>query len=167
MKRIKTIILSGTFLFSVLSTQAQVADTASFRVSGEVSNPGKFSIHDINALPRTTVKAKDKEGKEHTYEGTLLSAVLERAGVSFGKELRGKNLVKYILIKARDGYEVVFSLPEVDPEFTDQSILIATRVDGKTLPPGEGLFRLVVPNDKKHARWVRNVSAVRILISEE
>lgn len=82
----------------------------------------------------------------------MLSEILESAGVTLGKNLRGKNLTKYVFVNAADGYEVIFSLPEIDPEFTDNVILLAYQVDGKSLAANEGPFRLVVPKDKKHAR---------------
>ena len=78
-----------------------------------------------------------------------------------------QNLVKYILVQAVDGYEVLFSLPEIDPEFTNQTVLLATKVDGKALANGEGPFRIIVPNDKKHARWIREISTIKILFSME
>lgn len=136
-------------------------------VEGEVTKPLKLTTQDLEKFPSTEVKAKDRDGKEHTFKGTLLSIVLDSAGVTLGKELRGENLVKYVLIKAADGYEVVYSLPEIDPEFTSNTILLATHVDGKTLPKGEGPFRLVAPQDKRPARWIREISAIKIMFTKD
>jgi DMSO/TMAO reductase YedYZ molybdopterin-dependent catalytic subunit len=80
--------------------------------------------------------------------------------------LRGENLGKYVLVKASDGYEVVFSLPEIDPDFSEKIILLANEVDGKPLSASEGPFRLVVPQDKKHARWIRQLNSIQILFSK-
>jgi DMSO/TMAO reductase YedYZ molybdopterin-dependent catalytic subunit len=93
----------------------------------------------------------------------MLSEILDSAGVTLGKNLRGKNLTKYVFVKAADGYEVIFSLPEIDPEFTDDVILLAYQVDGKSLTANEGPFRLVVPKDKKHARWIRQISSIKVM----
>ena len=82
-----------------------------------------------------------------------------------GAQLWGENLAKYVLVKASDGYEVIFSLPEIDPEFTTNTILIAFEVDGVPLPKGEGPFRMISPGDKKHARWVREITSIRVLFS--
>jgi DMSO/TMAO reductase YedYZ molybdopterin-dependent catalytic subunit len=87
--------------------------------------------------------------------------------VTLGGELRNKNLAKYLLVKAADDYMVTFSLPEVDPEFTDQTVLLAVKADGKPLAKGEGPFRLVVPGDKKQSRWVREISMIRVVFSKE
>ena len=54
--------------------------------------------------------------------------------------------------------------PEVDldPDFTDRVILLADRRDGHPLSSKEGPFRIVVPGEKRHARWVREVTALVI-----
>ena len=135
-------------------------------VEGEVRTPLKLSIKDVKTFAPAETIARDKDGMEHAFKGVPLFDVLDSAGVTLGKQLRGGNLAKYILVKALDGYEVIFALPEVDPEFTDQTILLAYEVDGKPLPKGEGPFRLVVPKDKKHARWIREISAIKIMFTK-
>ena len=112
------------------------------------------------------VATQDKEGNHHIYAGARLADVLDSAGVTLGKDLRGKNLTKYLLVRATDGYEAIFSLPEVDPEFTDDPIILAYIVDGNALPDGEGPLRIIVPKDKKGARWIRGVRTIKVGISE-
>ncbi len=136
-------------------------------VEGEVLKPLKLTVDDLAKLNEAEVKGKDRDGKEHTYKGVRLVDVLSSAGVTLGAQLRGENLVKFVLVKAVDGYEVVFSLPEVDPEFTNQTIYLVYQVDGNPLPKGEGPFRMVVPNDNKHARWIREISTIKILFAKE
>src|SRR6186713_1080231 len=105
-------------------------------VEGEVQKPLKLTLQDLEKYSVTEVKAKDKEGKEHTYKGALLSVVLDAAGVTLGKQLRGENLAKYVLVTAADNYKVIYALPEIDPEFTSNTVLLTTHVDGKPLPKG-------------------------------
>lgn len=148
-------------------TLSAQSNTGSFiTVEGEVLKPLKLTTSTIAKFPQSEVKAKDKEGKDHTYKGVLLSTVLDSAGVTLGKELRGDNLTKYLLLKAVDGYEVIYALPEIDPEFTSNTVLLATQVDGKLLPKGEGPFRLVNPGDKRPARWIRELSTIKVLFSK-
>ncbi len=59
--------------------------------------------------------------------------------------LRGKALTTYILAEAQDGYQVVFSLGELDPSVTDNQILLADSSDGKPLAETEGPLRLAIP----------------------
>lgn len=141
--------------------------TPSISIEGALLRPLKLSVKDVSAFSSMEVKAKDKDGREHVFRGVKLFDLLDSAGVTLGKQLRGKNLTKLILIKALDGYEIIFSLPEIDPEFTDQMVLLAYQVDGNPLSKEEGPFRLIVPGDKKHARWIRQVSLIKILSTHD
>jgi DMSO/TMAO reductase YedYZ molybdopterin-dependent catalytic subunit len=141
--------------------------TPTLKVEGEVEKPLSLTETDFARLPRTEVKGKDKDGKEHTFSGVTLTELLKQAGAPSGGQLRGKNLAKYLLAEATDGYKAIFALPELDPEFTEQIIIVADKVDGNPLPKGEGPFRLVVPKDKKHARWIREIVSVRVLSAKE
>ena len=67
-----------------------------------------------------------------------------------------------LLVVAADGYRVVLALPEVDPDLTDKMVLLADREDGKRLGADEGPFRLVVPDDKRHNRWVKRVTHIGV-----
>jgi hypothetical protein len=85
---------------------------------------------------------------------------LQPLGLPFGKDLRGKALTIYLLIEAQDGYQVVFTLPELDALFTDKVVLLADRRDGKPLSEKEGPLRIVVPDEKRQARWIRQVKSI-------
>jgi hypothetical protein len=67
-----------------------------------------------------------------------------------------------LIASAPDGYRVLFSLTEFDPAFSDRVILLADRRDGQPLDNREGPLRLVVPGDKRHARWIRGVDALEV-----
>ncbi len=150
----------------IIFATATFAQTQSISIEGEVQKPLKLTVNDLEKYPTTEVKAKDRDGKEHTYKGTLLSVVLDSAGVTLGKQLRGENLVKYVLVTAADNYQVIYALPEIDPEFTSNTVLLTTHVDGNPLPKGEGPFRLVNPADKKPARWIREITSIKIMYSK-
>jgi hypothetical protein len=116
----------------------------------------------LAGLPRVKVEAKEHDNPTATYEGVLLGSILERAGVPRGEKLRGKALRAIVVITASDGYEVVFTLPDTDPAFTDRLIVLADKKDGKPLPEKEGPFRIVAPAEKRPARWIRNVKTIAV-----
>jgi len=159
-----TFVLLG--MLSFYSSFCQDSGTSFFSVEGEVLRSLNLSVNDLHKLKSTELKAKDKDGTEHNFKGVSLSEVLDSAGVTLGNQLRGANLAKYVLVQATDGYEVVFSLPEIDPEFSNEQILLAYQVDGRALQPHDGPFRLVVPSDKKHARWIRQIKTIKVLFSK-
>ena len=156
------LILLGSPVAFGQTNQSSASATQILSVGGEVSRPLKLSATDLAKLPRQTVSAKDHDGKAATFEGVALIEVLRLAGVEFGEKLRGKNLALFLVVDAADGYKAVFALPEIDPAFTDQVIILADRRDGKPLREAEGQWRIVVPNEKRQARWVRQVVALTI-----
>ena len=131
-------------------------------VGGEVEHALKLTAADLGKLPRLTVHAKDHNGKETTFEGVELGEVLKLAGVKFGEQLRGKSLALFLVAEAADNYRAVFALPELDHAFTDRVILLADRRDGKPLAAAEGPLRIVVPDEKREARWVRQTTSLTI-----
>jgi hypothetical protein len=93
--------------------QSPAADH-SLSVGGEVEHPLKLTATDLAKLPRRTVRAKDHDGKEATFEGVELGEVLKLAGVQFGVQMRGKSLALFLVAEAADNYRAVFALPELD-----------------------------------------------------
>ncbi len=164
------LLLGGAFCHGTAFAQSGAGaapGTATLRVSGEVSQPLSLTVEALGKFKKTELKAKDKDGKEHRYTGVAFTDLLREAGVTLGPALRGKHLAKYVLVEAVDGYRAVFALPELDPEFAREVVLVAYQVDGQPLPAGEGPFRLVVPADKKHARWVRQAASIKVLLAQE
>jgi hypothetical protein len=117
---------------------------------------------DIEALPRVKVTTSASSSSA-TFEGILLNSVLEKAGVGLGETMKGKRMASYLLVEAADGYRVVFALPEIDPAFSDKRVILAFLKDGKPLDAKEGPYRIVVPDEKRMARWVRQVTTLKII----
>jgi hypothetical protein len=117
---------------------------------------------DIEALPHIKVTTS-ASGVSATFEGVALTAVLEKVGVGFGETLKGKRIASCLLVEAADGYRVVIALPEIDPAFTDKQIVLAFLKDGKPLDDKEGPYRIVITDEKRMARWVRQVTALKIV----
>ncbi len=135
-----------------------VSAQETLQVTGAVKAALTLSADDLARMPRASVKLG-----ETVYGGVWLHEILKNAGVPQGEQLRGKALAGYILAKAQDGYEVVFSIAETDPSFIDNQMLVADRANGKPLPAGQGPFRLVVPRDKPAARSVRMLTVLEVV----
>jgi DMSO/TMAO reductase YedYZ molybdopterin-dependent catalytic subunit len=132
-------------------------------VVGDLAQPLSFTQKDLATLPRASVQFADHDGKPATYQGVWLYDILRRAGIPQGKELRGTAFAAYIVAEAHDGYRVVFSLGELDPDLTGQRILVADQVDGQPLPPNRGPLRLVIPSDRRPARSVRMLTRIHFV----
>jgi DMSO/TMAO reductase YedYZ molybdopterin-dependent catalytic subunit len=132
------------------------------QVDGEVAHPLKLSADELAKLPRQTVKAKAHDGTESQYEGVPVVEILTKAGVPLGKDLRGKAMALYLVVEASDDYRAVFALAELDPGYSDRVILLADHRDGRSLTQREGPLQIVVPGEKRYARWVRQVIRLRV-----
>jgi DMSO/TMAO reductase YedYZ molybdopterin-dependent catalytic subunit len=132
------------------------------QVTGAVKQALTLSADDLAKMPRASVKTTSS-GVETVYEGVWLHDVLKKAGVPQGGELRGKALASYLIAEAQDGYQVVFSLAELDPAFIDNEILLADTANGKPLFGAQGRFRLVVPKDKPGARSIRMLTKLEVV----
>lgn len=148
------------------TSESETAQSYRLNIDGEVEKALELSSSDLKKLPRRTVKTKDHDGKESNYIGFDLVEVLKLAGVKFGEGLRGKALALYLVVGAADNYKAVFALPELDPAYTDKIVLLADQMDGKPLSTHNGPLQVIVPDEKKHARWVRKVTTLRVLRAE-
>lgn len=116
----------------------------------------------LAALPRRDVEARHKE-QTSRYTGSDLRAVLAAADALPGERLGGALLRRVVRIEAADGYVVVFSLAELDPDLGNTEVLLVDRENDAALPAATGPWRLVVPGDARPARWSRQVRALRVV----
>jgi hypothetical protein len=121
-----------------------------------------LSAAQIAALPHVKASVQD-HGATSEYEGVPLAEVIVGAGIKLGDSMRGPRMTEAMLVEAADNYKVVFALAEVDPAFATREIILADKKNGKALDAKEGPFRIVAPGDKRGARWVRQVTAIRIV----
>ncbi|MBX7106622.1 MAG: molybdopterin-dependent oxidoreductase [Gemmataceae bacterium] len=135
---------------------------AAVEVGGLVPKPLKLTADELARMPHQTVREKDHDGKPTEYSGVPLKAILEATGLELGQDLRGPALEHYLMVEAADGYRVLFALPELDSLFTDRVVVLADRRDGKPLSAKEGPFQVIVPGEKRHGRWVRQVTGLKI-----
>jgi len=144
------------FVFSLHSLAADLI------VQIGTEKPLTVKMSDLELLPHQTVKAADHGGKEATWTGVPLYQVLQHAGFSFGDSLRGTSLAQYVVVTATDGYKAVFALPELDPRSTDDPVLLCEKMNDTALPADLGPLRIVAPKEKRHFRWVRNVTKIEL-----
>jgi hypothetical protein len=161
-----------TFGFAGPGAQAQaVADvhtphgpsTAPLKISfGDKSS--EWTATTLAALPHTTISVYNEHAKaQQTYSGVPLMVLLSKLGVP--EKPHGKDFRLYLVAEGSDGYQVVYSVGEVTPDVHDGTTLVADEVDGKPLGDN-GIFQLVTIGEKRPARWVRNLVAIRVLTSQ-
>jgi hypothetical protein len=122
-----------------------------------------LSRADLESLPHVKVTASEHSPGPVNFEGVTLKSALEKAGVGFGESMKGRRLTNCLLVEAADGYRAIIALPELDPAFTDKQTLLVFLRDGKPLSEKEGPYRIVIPDEKRMARWVRQVTTLKIV----
>lgn len=133
-------------------------------ISGDGIIPVTITKGMFADMKQVVIMAKAHDEKVHRYSGVLLTDILAKAGVAQGDSAKKKTVSTYIIVTAADNYKAIYALPEIDPLFATRSIILANRADKKPLTVEDGPFQIIVPGEKKHARWVRQVSGIQVVI---
>ena len=115
----------------------------------------------LTALPRTAVVVTT-QGKTVTCTGVRLSVLLTRVGVLSAEHLRGPALASYVLVTARDGHRVIYSLAELEPTLGNNNVVLVNQCDDKPLPDDSGPLHLIA-TEERPARWVRQVQSITVV----
>lgn len=161
-------LFSLSILLFVVSTSAQEKHEAmkpinitEISVEVEGGKTVKMKAADLAKLTRKEIKAKDHDGVESMFSGYELRDIIAPAGAKLGKDLKGPMIAQYLIVEAADGYHAVYSLTELDPDFTDKVVILGDKRDGKPLEN----WQIIATNEKKHARWVRQVTALKVRLA--
>ena len=152
-------------LLAPLALPAQRPATApvegSLVLTAEPSHaPVVLSPADFRALPHISITVHNSHtNAAETYSGVPLATLLETVNAPLGKALHGEAMTSYVVATGSDGYSVVLSLAEIDPEFHAGQVLVADARDAKPLEKN-GPFQLIVSDDKRPARWVHNLNSI-------
>jgi len=139
--------------------------SGSIALSGPDQKTLTLTAEEFRRLPRTELEARERDGSMAKYSGVEMSQLLNKLGVPQGEGLRGEWLRKFVLVEASDGYRVVFALPEFDAAFSDRKIILADLRNAQPLAESAGPYQVIVPSEKRRARWVRMVTAIRVVDS--
>ncbi len=101
-------------------------------------------------------------GETQVCTGPLLVDVLARLGAPSKGDVRGPALLMAVVVEARDGYRVAFTLGELDPLLGKAPVVLADRCNGAMLGEGDGPFRLAIEGDQRGARSVRQAVSLRL-----
>jgi hypothetical protein len=118
---------------------------------------------ELAALPHKSVSVFNAHSKTNeTYSGVPLADLLSKAGVPLGEAVRGKLFMVGVVAAGTDGYGVLYSLAEVDPAIHTGDVIVADTVDGKKLDK-DGAFKMVSSEERRPARWVRNLTSISVV----
>jgi hypothetical protein len=136
--------------------------------------PGSIRVHtdartvvlmasDLSTLSRHEVRVVAEGSSDSvTVSGVSLWDVLQKAGVPASEASGRQRAVMYVRLMGADGQGALFALVEVDPGFSKRSVLLADRRNAQPLDAVEGPWRAIVPDDTRHARWIRGLVSIDV-----
>jgi hypothetical protein len=160
------VIISGTYNGTLETILTVIPKSVLLTVQVPGKPDATYTLAQLQALSKRTVPARGHDGEEHSYTGVNLGDLLGAAGMPRGMDLKGKYLHNYVLATAADKYSVVFALPELDPGYTDKTVLVVWARDGQPLADDQGPLAIVAPEDKHPARWVRQLLRIAVKDAE-
>ena len=158
------ISLLGMLAYAVAGRSDPPAPPPALEVINQQGTAFSFTAAELAKMPQKELKVREHGGDEATFKGVLVASVLKEADVTLGDRLRSKALTNHLIVEASDKYRALFSLPEIDPDWTDNVVLLAVSRNGEPLDAAHGPLQLIAPGDKRHSRWVKQV--IRLTVRE-
>jgi hypothetical protein len=143
------------------AAQTAPADRPVVRVIADGQSPLTLDHAALAAMPRISVTASAHHEPPSQWQGVALQSILQKVGAPSGEHLRGHAMTTIVRITASDHYQVVFSFAELDPMLGNEQVILADTQDGHPIAK-DGPLRIVVPGDKRPARWIHNVTTIEV-----
>lgn len=147
-------------------------ETATLPLAGAVDRPAAWdytALQQQTAVTQTVTFNSGSTPQTHTYTGAGTWALLNSAGLQLDASRKNDVLNRYLLASAPDGYRVVFSLGELNPDFGNKASLVAYSESfggiAGPLPAGDGPYRITAPGDVKGGRYVSGLSQLTVRAS--
>jgi len=161
-------VVVGMTPATFVSAQDAATPTADdlITISGLVTSPGTLSLSDLQAMPgRRTVEVSYTSGGaplSHTFTGVPLVDVLNAFGLPAEDADHEARLRLYVVLTARDAYQVVVTYSEIDPYLGNAPMLLAWEQDGQPIEADHGPVQLVVPGDLWVSRYIWDISTIEV-----
>jgi hypothetical protein len=122
-----------------------------------------LSPQELAGLPHKTITVfNEHSNANETYSGVPLADLLGKVGVPLGEKVRGRLFLIGIVAMGTDNYAVLYSLAEIDPSIHTGDVIVADMMNGQKLS-SDGAFKMVSTEEKRPARWVRNLASITVV----
>ncbi|MBM9617588.1 molybdopterin-dependent oxidoreductase [Streptomyces zhihengii] len=141
------------------------APAGSLTLWGDVAGPVTLTVADLRRdweqhRAEVVFDCATAGPQHHTFSGPLLREVATRARPRFDPARRKERSRFLLAVSGGDGHHTLVSWAEIDADFGDAPVLLATVMDDQALDrPGP---QLVVPSDRCGARYVSAVTGIWI-----
>lgn len=122
-----------------------------------------LSAAQLATIPRHDLRvAGENSADSSTVSGVALWDLIQKAGLPPASASGRQRGATYVRLKGADGQSAVFGLVEIDPSFSKRMVLVADRRNGQPLDAAEGTWRAFVPDELRHARWIRGLVLIEV-----
>ncbi|WP_348260740.1 molybdopterin-dependent oxidoreductase [Telmatobacter sp. DSM 110680] len=122
-----------------------------------------FTLADLAMLPHKTISVYNEHTKTNErYSGVELIELLQKVGTPQGESVKGKLFMTAVVAEGADHYCVIYTLAEVDPSIHTGDVLVADSIEGHPLDK-DGAFKMVSTEERRPARWVRNLAQISVI----
>ncbi|WP_031081345.1 molybdopterin-dependent oxidoreductase [Streptomyces sp. NRRL WC-3549] len=135
----------------------------SLALLGDVGRPATLTVGDLRDgweqhRAEVVFDCATSGPRRHRFEGPLLREVVLDAHPLFDARRRKERSRFVLSVSGGDGHHALVAWAEIDADFGDAPVLLATRLDGADLDVAGS--QLVVPSDRCGARYVSTVTRV-------
>lgn len=123
-----------------------------------------LSPADLAKLPHHDYRiVSEGTGDSATVSGINLWDILQADSIPSTEASGRQRVVMYVRLAGADGQNAIISLVEIDPSFSKRVAVVANKRNGKTLDDVEGPWRIFLPDDQRHARWIRGLVSIEVV----
>ena len=168
---LETLLAALVLCHAVITVSAQEMDhhspptisSTQLKIQGLDGKSITLSPEEFAALPHKTVSVFNSHSKTNEkYSGVPLTDLLTKVGVPLGEQVKGKLFLTGIVAEGTDNYGVLYALAEVDSSIHAGDVIVADSVDDHKLEK-DGAFKMVSTEEKRPARWVRNLASITVI----
>lgn len=136
--------------------------STSLTVTGLSGTAKTFSPADFKTLPHVTVNVHNAHAnKDESYSGVPVKDLLALVAPAKGEGPKVSGNMTLVIAGATDGFQVALTLCDTNPDCRNGQSIVADTLDGAALTQ-DGAFKLVLSEDKKPARWARNLRSLTV-----
>ena len=169
----KRLLLCASLLFATVPATAQdhasmasakpaAKPSTSLTLTGLAGKTATLTPADFKALPHVSVAVHNAHSnKDESYSGVPIATLLATVQPAKGEGPRVSANMQVVIAGATDGFQVALTLCDTNPECRSGQAIVADVQDGEPLKT-DGAFKLILTEDKKPARWARNLSSLTV-----
>lgn len=165
----KSLLLASLLLAPASCVVAQMemhkpaaTPSTTLTVTGLAGAAKTLSPAEFKALPHITVNVHNAHAnKDESYSGVPVKDLLVMVAPAKGEGPKVSGNMTLVIAAATDGFQVAITLCDTNPECRNGQSVVADTLDGAPLTT-DGAFKLVLSEDKKPARWARNLQSLTV-----